>query len=126
MPVLREEDSPMRGRSKAERDLEKAIISVDEARYENARWWRNINRIMSVLGLLVIGAIVSCGVFLYPSWRFRLTFFRSLLLWSLFVCGVELVYDTHMRDFTTLTCRHISLTVFIHISERMPWRPPST
>lgn len=57
--MLREEQSQTRIRSKAERDLEKTIISIDEARYENARWWRNINRIMSVLGLLVIGAIVS-------------------------------------------------------------------
>lgn len=28
-------------------------------RYFKARWWRNVNRIMSVVGLGVIGAIVS-------------------------------------------------------------------
>ena len=61
-PLLRDEESQTRSRSKAERDLEKAIVSIDEARYENARWWRNINRIMAVLGLLVIGAMVSCDV----------------------------------------------------------------
>ena len=115
MPMLREEDTVARSRSKAEQDLEKAIITADEARHENARWWRNVNRIMSVLGLLVIGAVVSYGVFPCLSWHFHLTFFRLLLLWSLFVCGVELVRDTPRPDFTTLTCTHISLTVIIHI-----------
>ena len=43
----------------ARRDLEKRVLSVDEARYENARWWRNINRTLAIVGLLVIGAIVS-------------------------------------------------------------------
>ena len=41
-------------------DLEKQLGPIDEARYENARWWRNINRIMSVVGILIIIAIVSC------------------------------------------------------------------
>lgn len=39
-------------------DLEKAVGSIDQARYENARWWRNINRIMAVVGILIIAAIV--------------------------------------------------------------------
>ena len=29
------------------------------ARYENARWWRNLNRGMSVLGVILLAAIVS-------------------------------------------------------------------
>lgn len=41
------------------RDLEKALGYVDEARYENARWWRNLNRMMSVLGVIILLAIVS-------------------------------------------------------------------
>lgn len=48
------------------RDLEKALGYVDEARYENARWWRNLNRMMSVLGVIILLAIVSfahCSVF---------------------------------------------------------------
>ncbi|SLM35743.1 hypothetical protein LPUS_05103 [Lasallia pustulata] len=61
-PMLREEQPQTRTRSKAERDLEKAMLSLDEARYENARWWRNINRIMSVLGLFVIGAVIALAV----------------------------------------------------------------
>ena len=41
------------------KDLEKQLGPIDEARYENARWWRNINRILSVVGILLIAAIVS-------------------------------------------------------------------
>ena len=40
-------------------DLEKRLGVVDEARYENARWWRNINRIMSGFGVLIIVAIIA-------------------------------------------------------------------
>ncbi|KAK1835195.1 hypothetical protein QBC39DRAFT_250788 [Podospora conica] len=35
---------------------------VDETRFESARWWRNLNRIMSVVGLLIIGAIIALVV----------------------------------------------------------------
>ena len=42
-----------------EHDLEKTLGPIDQARYENARWWRNINRIMSVVGVGIIVAIVS-------------------------------------------------------------------
>lgn len=35
---------------------------VDETRYESARWWRNLNRAMSVVGLLIIGAVVALAV----------------------------------------------------------------
>ena len=41
------------------RDLEKTLGFAGEARYENARWWRNLNRGMSVLGLIILIAIVS-------------------------------------------------------------------
>ncbi|MCJ1458390.1 hypothetical protein MMC28_008762 [Mycoblastus sanguinarius] len=43
-------------------DLEKQLGPIDEARYENARWWRNINRIMSVVGILIIIAIIALAV----------------------------------------------------------------
>lgn len=36
---------------------------VDEARYESAKWWRRMNRILSVVGLLIIGTIVSLSTF---------------------------------------------------------------
>ncbi|KAK3322350.1 hypothetical protein B0H66DRAFT_619884 [Apodospora peruviana] len=35
---------------------------IDETRFESARWWRNLNRIMSVVGLLIIGAIIALVV----------------------------------------------------------------
>ncbi|KAK6350742.1 hypothetical protein TWF718_003929 [Orbilia javanica] len=28
-------------------------------RWDNARWWRNVNRVMSVVGILVLGAIIA-------------------------------------------------------------------
>lgn len=31
----------------------------DDKKYLSARWWRNINRLMSVIGLLLIGAVVA-------------------------------------------------------------------
>lgn len=43
-------------------DLEKQLGAVDEARYENARWRRNINRVMSGFGVLIIVAIIALAV----------------------------------------------------------------
>ena len=40
-------------------DLERYLGPVDDARYENARWWRNINRVMCLVGLILIAAIVG-------------------------------------------------------------------
>lgn len=41
-------------------DLEKyATAPMQEARYENARWWRNINRLMAVVGMIIIVCVVS-------------------------------------------------------------------
>ncbi|KAH8202214.1 hypothetical protein TruAng_003591 [Truncatella angustata] len=34
----------------------------DNKRYQSARWWRNVNRLMSVVGLLVVGAIVALAI----------------------------------------------------------------
>lgn len=35
---------------------------VADSRYHSARWWRNVNRFMSVIGLLVIGAIIALAI----------------------------------------------------------------
>lgn len=43
-------------------DLEKRLAMVDDARYENARWWRHLNRLMSILGVLIVVAIVGYEV----------------------------------------------------------------
>ena len=63
LPPKPEYDSktPERRLSRLElaRDLEKALGQVDGARYENARWWRNLNRWMAVLGIMILAAIVS-------------------------------------------------------------------
>jgi len=57
----RGDDSQSRlGRAKAEFRYTTRI--VDETRYESARWWRNLNRFMSIIGLLIIGAIVALVV----------------------------------------------------------------
>ena len=46
-------------RTQFDRDLEKQLDPIDEACYENARWWRNINRVLSAFGILIIIAIVG-------------------------------------------------------------------
>ena len=35
---------------------------MDEAKYENARWWRNLNRLMIPVGVFIIAAIVSLSI----------------------------------------------------------------
>jgi hypothetical protein len=36
--------------------------ALADSRHQSARWWRNVNRLMSVIGLLVIGAIVALAI----------------------------------------------------------------
>lgn len=43
-------------------EYDRHIESVDELRYENARWWRMLNRCMSVIGILIIGAVIGLVV----------------------------------------------------------------
>lgn len=40
-------------------DYERQFGPMDEARYESARWWRRLNRWMSLVGALIVAAIVS-------------------------------------------------------------------
>lgn len=48
-------------------DLEHAfnsrVVLVDEVRRANARWWRNVNRVMSPVGLVIIAIVVSVIVY---------------------------------------------------------------
>ncbi|KAL8811065.1 MAG: hypothetical protein Q9200_002093 [Gallowayella weberi] len=46
----------------AAHDLEKTFGMIDEARYENARWWRHLNRLMCIVGALLIAAIIALAV----------------------------------------------------------------
>ncbi|KUI65409.1 hypothetical protein VM1G_00721 [Cytospora mali] len=45
-----------------EHEFERHIESIDELRYQNARWWRTLNRGMSVIGLLIIGVVIALAV----------------------------------------------------------------
>ncbi len=40
-------------------DFERNVQLVDVERHDSARWWRNLNRILSLVGIVVVGAIVS-------------------------------------------------------------------
>jgi hypothetical protein len=40
----------------------------EERTFLKARWWRMLNRVMSVVGLLVIAAIVSLVVVMFVGW----------------------------------------------------------
>ncbi|EPE29700.1 hypothetical protein GLAREA_00860 [Glarea lozoyensis ATCC 20868] len=43
---------------------------IDEKRFENAKWWRNLNRWMSVVGFLIIAAIIILVVVsIKEGWR---------------------------------------------------------
>lgn len=35
------------------------MLTIDEIRYNSARWWRNLNRGMSIIGVLVLSAIIA-------------------------------------------------------------------
>jgi hypothetical protein len=47
--------------------------SLDEKRWHKARWWRTVNRILSVVGVLLIAAVVS--VFSWSSDEVLFKFF---------------------------------------------------
>lgn len=55
----KEPESHRLSRLEVARDLEKSIGLAGAKRYENARWWRNLNRVMSVLGIIIVAAMVS-------------------------------------------------------------------
>jgi hypothetical protein len=43
-------------------DFTYQLRAIDETRYESARWWRNLNRFMSFVGLVIIAAIIALVV----------------------------------------------------------------
>ncbi|KAF1990596.1 hypothetical protein K402DRAFT_400793 [Aulographum hederae CBS 113979] len=45
-----------------EQAIQRNLGPIDEKRYLKAQWWRNLNRIMSIAGILVIGAVVALAV----------------------------------------------------------------
>lgn len=40
-------------------DPSRVVLTLDEVRYNSARWWRNLNRGMSIFGLILIGAAIA-------------------------------------------------------------------
>ncbi|KAF7586390.1 hypothetical protein BBP40_008956 [Aspergillus hancockii] len=56
--MIVEEDSEA-GREKT---LQMRVLDLERKRYENARWWRNLNRWMNPLGLLIITIIIVLAV----------------------------------------------------------------
>jgi hypothetical protein len=42
-----------------ERAFARQVGHLDEKRYHKALWWRNLNRVMSAVGILLVGVIVS-------------------------------------------------------------------
>jgi hypothetical protein len=83
-PILdmRERDfstSNLDGSNDPSNDYVRQFGPMDEARYESAKWWRRLNRWMSLVGLLIIAAVV-CTLYI-PVGR-TLTIYR-LSLWLL-------------------------------------------
>jgi hypothetical protein len=43
----------------------------EEKAWQKARWWRWLNRVMSVVGVLIIGAVVSSHISMHQRYRRR-------------------------------------------------------
>ncbi len=62
LPMLERGDGSESQFGRMHPDFTYQLRAIDETRYESARWWGNLNRIMSVVGLLIIGAIIALVV----------------------------------------------------------------
>lgn len=65
MREMRERDtstSNLDSSNEAVNEYARHVRPMDEARYESARWWRQLNRIMSFIGMLIIGTIITLVV----------------------------------------------------------------
>lgn len=58
------DDVAERGQASAtgQLDSKTPVNSIDEDMIQNIKWWRRLNRGMSVLGILVLGAVVALVV----------------------------------------------------------------
>ncbi|KAM0334075.1 hypothetical protein ACHAQA_001095 [Verticillium albo-atrum] len=43
-------------------ELPRRVAHIDEMHYRSACWWRNLNRIMALVGILIVAAIVTLAV----------------------------------------------------------------
>lgn len=48
-------------------DYARQFGPMGEARYESARWWRNINRWMSVVGISIVIVVVSPSLIIFKG-----------------------------------------------------------
>jgi len=55
------------GSSEALDDYSRQFGPLDDARYESARWWRKLNRFMSVPGILIVTAVVCLATFVVDA-----------------------------------------------------------
>jgi hypothetical protein len=59
---LSEKLGPAAPTNRAAQPLDARLLAADQHQYQGARWWRTLNRYMSVVGLLVIAAVVTLTV----------------------------------------------------------------
>ena len=52
------DQEPTTSRQDLENALQNTVSSIDYARYESARWWRKVNRIMTPVGFAIIAVVV--------------------------------------------------------------------
>jgi hypothetical protein len=45
-----------------ERAFDHRFGPIDEIRYENARWWRQLNRSMAVVGVVILATVITLAV----------------------------------------------------------------
>jgi hypothetical protein len=64
LPPFRKVNKEMGGDLAYDADIEGArtFTLEDERLYENAKWWRRVNRTLSVVGLLMMGTILSLAL----------------------------------------------------------------
>jgi hypothetical protein len=61
-PEFAHEPTPTPSQMDLERQLARQLGPVDDRSYQKAMWWRNLNRIMSALGTLLIGVIIALAI----------------------------------------------------------------
>lgn len=66
-PLNQEDLEQMTQTEEVEASLAYRLNVIDEIRYENARWWRNLNRFMCSVGVVVIVLVVSHSSPISPS-----------------------------------------------------------
>ncbi|KEQ78943.1 hypothetical protein M438DRAFT_284709 [Aureobasidium pullulans EXF-150] len=59
---LRPMEASMNNLEASMQDFSSEVEGEKKRRYLKARWWRNLNRIMSFVGVAIIGAIVALAV----------------------------------------------------------------